>query len=144
MHYCTFSFMKQCTNALIHKYTNVLMHKYTNALIHLCFNVPVHQSDPVCYDIPHNILLLWFRLKFIYSCQHLIEVKRRVVKIWHTHRKAKRQSTTQPLWTNPVSSKVCHICLTNPSLYYEVLRTIANVDFIMIWDRISCSNSALI
>ena len=66
MHYCTFSFMKHCTNALIHKYTNVLMHKYTNALIHLCFNVPVHQSDPVCYDIPHNIPLLRFRLKFIY------------------------------------------------------------------------------
>ena len=81
MHYSTFLFMKQCTNALIHKYTNVLMHKYTNALIHLCFNVPVHQSDPVCYDIPHNIPLLWFRLKFIYSFQHLIEVKRRVVKI---------------------------------------------------------------
>ena len=81
MHYCTFSFMKQCTNALIHKYTNVLMHKYTNALIHLCFNIPVHQSDPVCYDIPHNIPLLWCRLKFIYSCQHLIEVKKMVVKI---------------------------------------------------------------
>ena len=81
MHYCTFSFMKQCTNVLMHKYTNVLMHKYTNALIHLCFNVPVHQCDPVCYDIPHNIPLLWCRLKFIYSCQHLIEVKRMVVKI---------------------------------------------------------------